>query len=575
MRVLVAALSLCCLTLVGAPIGAAQTDDPIVHERDTDAVLSRFGLGSRDQGRGAFSRFAMTGQTDDTSTFEDVTFAYNGSVYRAEQLDLVGARIVDGTAQLDALVLTDVEYLYVANGSAPEEAAANSADGTLRVGRLVMSDPGSSLTERGVAWMNGEQDGVDFNPFVLDYGLIELNEFEISIITGQPERTDNYTIGMDRLAFGGSTPQTLGSFTMEGLDVDARDHTNPLTASLSTFSATGLSKFVLSEISERDAPSQDGDFPALPGHYLAFILKDSYTQLLNSFTVRDLQVTTQGMNVSLEALEARYAIDGEALDAVWRLDGLLVAPDLDESLDDETRARAEQFALLLALLGLDEIDISFVSDVTFTPSEDRLVLNDFAFEMANGLDLRASFDVLGGQTWVDNAMAVVPVFGAGEADLADAGRAMAAGALEDDDATSNDEEFLSRLLRDTQQRQFALQIVDRGFTEQFLIFMSFYTNTSASDYRDGLVIGVEEALVNMPQGRQMAAFTQAVVAAVDTYVNAPGALTITIEPDESVDYTAFRRALTAADDDPAGQSTLLEAFLATLNFSIQAEPSGQ
>lgn len=322
-----------------------------------------------------------------TSTDEDAP----GRVGRVS----VGApRVEDGITRFDWLEAEDLL------------AGDEDGEGVARIARLRADRPGPALSQLISDLINARTDEEGYQPpsrKSADYTFAELSMSGLSFTS---LADDDETAGgeLARMALENFDGERLGRAVIEGLSITGQDaDAGAFVLRMDEFALTGLDAlFVdillnLDESGAAGAGGMDERFSELVTSWMR------PTGVLDSLTLRGMEVRASGARIDMPSMEVRYETRRDQT-----MDIIAEMPRLTIALSSDTPETADA-AQVLAALGYETLDFALYSRSVYNLQTDRVTvgLEDYWFELKDGLRLSIAQDVTGLQAYTDATAGII------------------------------------------------------------------------------------------------------------------------------------------------------------------------
>ncbi|MGY6628737.1 MAG: hypothetical protein ACXIVL_09470 [Oceanicaulis sp.] len=432
-----------------------------------------------------------------TSTDEDAP----GRVGRVS----IGApRVEDGVTRFDWLEAEDLL------------AGGEDGEGVTRIARMRADRPGPALSQAMSDLINGRMDAADYelpSRASADYTFAELS---LSGLTFTGSDADGAASGaLARVALEEFDGERLGRVVMEGLSISGRDEdAGDFLMRLDEFALTGLDALFIDVLLNLDDANEAGAGSGA----LAARFADAMTGWMRptgafeSWTMRGMEMRAAGARIDMPTLDMRYETRRD--DTV---DIIAEMPRLTLALSSDTPEMA-QAAQMLASMGYETLDFELYSRSRYNPETDRITvdLDNYWFEMKDGLRISMAQDVSGFQAYADATAAVMSdMLAAMDADPAAAEAAL--------------EERLLAAYGALQIHSMTVRIDDLDLLERAMAMNAQMQGVSPQEARmqaaTMLGLGIAMGGAMLPEGVALQMGT-----ALSAFINQGGAVEITLNP---------------------------------------------
>ncbi len=417
---------------------------------------------------------------------------------RVGRVSIGAPRVEDGLTRFDWLEAEDL-------------LAGAEDEGVARIARIRADRPGPALSQLIADLINGRTDDDDYTPpsrSSADYTFAELSLSGMSYAAAGDETGGGELARMALEDFDG---ERLGRAVIEGLSMTGRSPDGAdFLVRLDEFSLTGLDALMVDFLLNAD---DEEAFMAMGdrfGEAMANLMRP--TGAFDSLAMRGMEIRAAGLSVDMPSMEARYeTLRDQTLDITASMPRLTIAlsPDAPET------AEAAQ---MLAAIGYETLEFSLYSRGRYDPVADRatVALDDYWFEMKDGLRIAMAQDVTGLQAYTDaTAEIMTEMFAAIEADPEGAEAMM--------------EERLMEAYGTLQIHSMAIRIDDLGLLERGVTMASQMQGVSPQEARMQaaamLSLGIAMGGAMLPDGVALQ-----IGSALSAFINDGGAVEITLNP---------------------------------------------
>ncbi|WBQ12212.1 hypothetical protein L2D00_10195 [Hyphomonadaceae bacterium BL14] len=379
------------LALALAACGAEETGEGPRTEV-TEAQIEE-GLDALGFARSDLFAASEAGIENGVAVYTGLTSADGEAAGRIGRVSIGAPRVEDGVTRFDWLEAEDLL------------AGGEDGDGIARVARLRADRPGAALSQAIADLINGRTDADGYtlpSRNGADYTFDELSLSGLSF-TANEENEDPVGGTLARAALEAFDGERLGRAVIEGLSITGDDaDAGALVLRLDEFALTGLDALFVDVLLNLDGDGQvrtgfDGPF----GDAMASMMRP--TGAFESIAVRGMEVRAAGARIGMPTLDMRYETRRD--DSV---DIIAEMPQLTVALSSDTPETA-QAAQMLASMGYEALEFSLYSRSRYDPATDRatVALEDYRFELKDGLRLSMAQDVTGLQAYADATAAVM------------------------------------------------------------------------------------------------------------------------------------------------------------------------
>lgn len=441
---------------------------------------------------------------------------------RIGRLSIAAPRVENGVARFDWIEAEDI----VAGGEDGETVS--------RIARLRAAQPGAALSQLISDIINGRADAEDYQApsrRAADYTFGELSMSGLSFTEAQEEGAASG--GIARLALEAFDGQQLGRAVMEGLSItDVDEAGGEILLRLDEVSITGLDALFVDVALNIEDGGEAG--VGAMGAQLAEAMTRWMrpTGAFESFAVRGMDVRAAGARIDMPELAMRYEDQRDG-----SVDIIAEMPRLTVALSDENPQTA-QAGQMLASIGYETLDFSLYSRTRYDPATDRATtgLEDYWFEMRDGLRISLAQDISGLQAYADATGAVMTeIF----AELAENPEA-----AEDLQASESLEAELLEAYGLLQIHSMTIRIDDLDLLERAMTLNAQMQGVSPQEARmqaaTMLGLGIAMGGAMLPEGLAIE-----LGAALSAFINQGGAVEITLSPAAPV---GMDRLMNVAED---------------------------
>lgn len=547
MKVYLSAVS----ALALAACGAAQDSDDTATTNGAGPVAAQdiaalFGLDGAEDRRVSF---ASSDQDGDTLTFSDVTFDAAGESISADSLALVGADAETGG--FEKLTVSGVEF----------SAEDGDDQGTVNVGDITIENPSEALAGVVAGLLAGDDPEAVFESFNL--ADVTFDAISIGDVAANFTAEGNTgAIVVEGVEFKDFTDDVFGAVSLSGASVNLDTEDGPVTMALDTIELLGTNRAMLQATIDNVEATVSGASPEEMQELLAQspFFNNVYEKQFDSAAIRGLSVNALGVEVDLEELARTANQTRGGLRIRETMSGLTIGAN------DEYEV-GSTMALYLAMLGYDKLSFSSQTEVLANPVDDTIRTNGATFTMEDGFSLGFDFEMSGAQAMANALLA------SAEADLSvepqteteDDGITLSAGM--DTDA------FGPEALKPVTLSNLTLTLDDKGLANRAWEVAAVQFGMESGEDLKAMAVGfmfmASAQLPPMPESAR--GLVDQALDAGRTFVQSPGTLTITLDPEAPVslgDVLANQVTASEAGEDMA----FLDQLLTELNISISAEP---
>lgn len=283
-------------------------------------------------------------------------------------------------------------------------AGGEDGEGVTRIARMRADRPGPALSQAITDLINGRTDADDYalpSRNSADYTFAELSLSGMSFTGSDEDGAVGGALG--RMALEEFDGERLGRAVMEGLSISGQDEeAGEFLLRLDEFSLTGLDALLVDIALNLD---EDGDisdgFGDRFGDAMASLMRP--TGAFETWVMRGLEVRAGGARIEMPSFDARY--ENRRDNTVHIIADM---PRLTVALSSDTPQSA-QGAQMLASMGYQTLEFAMHSRSVFDPAADRMTnnLEDYWFEMKNGLRISIAQEVTGVQAYADATAGVM------------------------------------------------------------------------------------------------------------------------------------------------------------------------
>lgn len=439
---------------------------------------------------------------------------------RIGRVSIGAPRVEDGVTRFDWLEAEDL-------------LAGGEGQGVTRVARIRADRPGPALSQLFADLINGRTDEEGYTPpsrSSADYTFAELSLSGMSF-TADPDNADPVGGELGRVALEDFDGERLGRAVIEGLSITGQDEeAGDFVLRVDSFEMTGLDAlFVDFMLNIDESGEADEAAVAVMGEQFSQVMASWMrpTGVLDTFTLSGMDVRASGARIDMPSLDLRY---DTRRDGTMEILGEM--PRLTIALSSDTPQTAEA-AQALAAMGYETLEFSLYSRTYYDPATDRatVALEDYWFEMKDGLRISLAQDVTGLEAYADaTAAAMSDVFAADDIDPETAEAVMA--------------ERIMQAYGALQINSMTLRIDDLGLLERGVRMAGEMQGVTPEEARmqaaTMLGLGIAMGGGMLPEGLAIE-----IGSALSTFINQGGAVEITLNPASPV---GMDRLMNVAED---------------------------
>jgi len=331
---------------------------------------------------------------DGVAVYTGLTSADGEAPGRVGRLSIAAPRVEDGVARFDWLEAEDLLT------------GGEDGEGVARIARLRADRPGAALSQLISDLINGRTDEDDYelpSRAAADYTFAELSMSGLSFTA---DAGDEAPVGgaLARAALEAFDGERLGRAVIEGLSITGDDEdAGELVMRLDEFSMTGLDALFIDVLLNIEDEGEDGAIAMGDQFSEAMTRWMRPTGAFESLAMRGMEVRAGGARIAMPTLDMRYETRRDDT-----IDIIAEMPQLTVALSSDTPETA-QGAQMLASMGYEMLEFSLYSRTRYNPATDRatVALEDYWFELKDGLRISLAQDVSGLQAYADQTAAVM------------------------------------------------------------------------------------------------------------------------------------------------------------------------
>ncbi|KAA5804016.1 hypothetical protein F1654_09540 [Alkalicaulis satelles] len=308
---------------------------------------------------------------------------------RIGRFSIAAPRVEGGVTRFDALEAEDL--------------TVEDEDQITRLERLKVDQPGPGLSQWLSDVMAGRMNEGGYEPPSRSAADYTFSEVSMSGMTIAPRDNGAAPTGrIARMALEDFDGQKLGRAVIEGMAFrDAGEAGEAFMFALEEFSMTGMDALFAEIFLNLD---DETGFPALGdafGDAMSAWMRP--TGAFDAMRVRGLELAAGGASIDMPSMDMRYETRrDDSIDIIAEMPSLRIAlsPDAPEM------AEASQ---MLAMMGYEVLEFAAYSRTRFDPQADRATttLDDYWFELTDGLRISLAQDVTGLQAYSDATAALM------------------------------------------------------------------------------------------------------------------------------------------------------------------------
>lgn len=369
-----------------APAGSAQAQHMSRLDRSAaDQALAMIGLDQTDETRISFERsdfrsgvytftnvtFHYTPDEDDVIVLDEADADATPAIETSDQAPqaIHAARMILDSPRLDA------EGNLLLHRFTLEDISASEDQNHFSVDQVTLEAPNPEMSaDLGRLLRGDETDDEDARWNLYRFGLLAMDGLTFS----GNEAGEAVSIRLDRLAFSDYTAEALDRFEFLGLAIEADTEEGVVTADLAEISVNGLKTPSYSNLME--ALAAGAEETELTAAYYAMDPEDQM-DLFDRALVRDFNVVTPGLTVTLDQLVMTTQARNDRLEGHARMGSLRLVPDA-------AHATGAEIATAIGMLGYETLELSLESNTVYDPEAGRAyTTGENYLELHDGLRL--------------------------------------------------------------------------------------------------------------------------------------------------------------------------------------------